>query len=137
LSETLVYLALGSNLGDRQAHLAFARAELDRLPGTRVVAASSEEETQPLAERDQPDFLNQMLLVETALAPRELLMACRAIETAAGRVRHERWGDRTLDIDIVRFGTLALNEPDLTIPHPGLADRDFWQREIAELERSR
>jgi 2-amino-4-hydroxy-6-hydroxymethyldihydropteridine diphosphokinase len=129
-----VYLALGSNLGDREAHLASAREALAALPHTRVVAVSGVEETAPLGGMDQPPYLNQMILVETALEPRELLEACQAIERRAGRMRAQRWGPRTLDLDIVRFGRRRVAEPDLVIPHPGVADRDFWQRELAELE---
>ena len=129
-----VYLALGSNLGDRHAHLAAARAALDALPRTRVVAVSAVEETAPLGGMEQPPYLNQMVLVETELEPRALLEACQAIERRAGRLRDERWGPRTLDVDIVRYGRRRVAEPDLVIPHPGVADRDFWQRELAELE---
>lgn len=132
---TRVYLALGTNLGDRDVNLAFARSELSLLPASRVMAVSSVEETLPLGGRDQPPYLNQMVLLETGLPPRVLLAACRAIEDAAGRERRERWESRTLDIDIVRYGDVSLEEPDLTIPHPGLKDRDFWQREIQEIER--
>lgn len=128
------YVALGSNLGDRAAHLAAARAALDALPGTRVVAASAVEETAPLGGKAQPAYLNQMVLLETRLEPRTLLEACQAIERAEGRVRTERWGSRTLDVDIVRFGQRRVAEPDLIIPHPELANRDFWQRELAELQ---
>jgi len=129
-----VYIALGSNLGDRAAHLAAARAALAALPRTRLVAAGSVEETAPLGGLAQPPYLNQMVLLETRLAPRALLEACLAIERTRGRTRGERWAPRTLDLDIVRFGERAVTEPDLTIPHPGLADRDFWRRELAELE---
>jgi 2-amino-4-hydroxy-6-hydroxymethyldihydropteridine diphosphokinase len=135
LSSPLAYLALGSNLGDRAGHLSFARRELGLLPGSRVIAASRVEETSPLGDRKQPPYLNQMLLLVTTLPPRSLLEACREIENAAGRVRRERWESRTLDIDIVRYGDLSVNEPDLTIPHPGLKDREFWQREIREIEQ--
>jgi 2-amino-4-hydroxy-6-hydroxymethyldihydropteridine diphosphokinase len=128
------YVALGSNLGDRAAHLAAARAALDALPGTRVVAASAVEETAPLGGKAQPAYLNQMVLLETRLEPRALLEACQVIERAEGRVRAERWGSRTLDVDIVRFGQRRVAEPDLIIPHPELANRDFWQRELAELQ---
>jgi 2-amino-4-hydroxy-6-hydroxymethyldihydropteridine diphosphokinase len=130
----LAYLALGSNLGDRAAYLDGARRAVDALPGTRVLAASAVEETVPLAGMDQPPYLNQMLLVETGLDPHALLAACQEIERRAGRVRDGRWGPRTLDVDIVRYGHRTITEPDLVIPHPGLADRDFWQRELAELE---
>lgn len=129
------YVALGSNLGDREAHLAMARSRLDALPGTRVVATSTIEETAPLGGMEQPPYLNQMVLVETTLSPRGLLTACRQIERAAGRVRRERWEPRTLDLDIVRFGDQQIADTDLTVPHPGLSEREFWQREVAELER--
>ena len=130
----LAFLALGSNLGDRAEHLRAAREAIARLPGTRLVAASSVEETAPLGGMDQPPYLNQMLLVETSLEPRALLAACQDIERRAGRVRTARWDARTLDVDIVRYGARTIADPDLIIPHPGLADRDFWRRELAELE---
>lgn len=127
------YVALGSNLGDRLSHLAAARDALARLPGTTVVAASEIEETAPLDGMAQPPYLNQMVLVETRLSPRQLLAACQAIERARGRVRGERWGARTLDVDIVRYGRRRVTEADLIIPHPELPHRDFWRRELAEL----
>jgi 2-amino-4-hydroxy-6-hydroxymethyldihydropteridine diphosphokinase len=130
-----VYLALGSNLGDRDAHLREAREGLAALPGTQLIDASSVEETGPLGGMRQPPYLNQMVLLETELEPRALLEACQALESRAGRIRGERWGPRTLDIDIVRYGNRRISEPDLVIPHPGVTDRDFWQRELAELER--
>ena len=130
----LAYVALGSNLGDRAGHLRDAREALERLPGTRILAASGVEETPPLGGKDQPWYLNQMVLLETALEPRELLAACQAIERAQGRVRTEHWGSRTLDLDIVRFGGREVREPDLIIPHPELPNRDFWLRELAELQ---
>jgi 2-amino-4-hydroxy-6-hydroxymethyldihydropteridine diphosphokinase len=128
------FVALGSNLGDREEHLAAARAALAALPRTRLVAASRVEETAPLGGMDQPAYLNQMVALETRLEPRALLAACQAIEHSRGRVRSERWGARTLDLDIVRYGDRRVDEPDLIIPHPGLPHRDFWQRELAELE---
>jgi len=129
-----VFVALGSNLGERAAYLAAARDALGALPGTRVLAASSIEETEPLGGMEQPPYLNQMLLLETTMPPRVLMHAGQAIEEANGRVRLAHWGSRTLDVDIVRYGDLSLAEPDLVLPHPGLAMREFWQREIAELE---
>jgi 2-amino-4-hydroxy-6-hydroxymethyldihydropteridine diphosphokinase len=128
------YIALGSNLGDRAGHIAAARAALAALPHTRVVAESRVEETAPLAGMEQPAYLNQMVLLETALDPRALLAACQAIERSRGRVRGERWGARTLDLDIVRYGHRRIADPDLIIPHPELPNRDFWMRELAELE---
>ena len=128
------YVALGSNLGDRAGRLAAAREALGSLPATRVVAASTVEETPPLGGMDQPPYLNQMLLVETELSARDLLESCLEIERAAGRVRSGRWEPRSLDIDLVRYGDQHIAEPGLTVPHPGLPERDFWQREVAELE---
>jgi 2-amino-4-hydroxy-6-hydroxymethyldihydropteridine diphosphokinase len=128
-----VFVALGSNLGDRAAHLQAGREGLGALPGTRLIAASAIEETAPLAGMDQPPYLNQMVLLETDLEPRALLQACQAIERREGRQRTERWGARTLDLDIVRFGKRQVKESDLIIPHPELPNRDFWRRELAEL----
>lgn len=134
-----VYVALGSNVGDRAAHLALARARLAALPRTRLVAVSAVEETAPLGPVPQEPYLNQMALLETALQPHDLLHRLLAIEAAAGRVRDAatRWGPRTLDLDIVRFGDRELATAELTVPHPELAHRDFWRREIAELDAAR
>jgi 2-amino-4-hydroxy-6-hydroxymethyldihydropteridine diphosphokinase len=134
-----VYVALGSNLGDRAAHLAYARNRLATLPGTRVVATSRVEETAPIGPVPQGAYLNQMVLLETTLAPRALLGHLHAIESERGRERQAgvRWGPRTLDLDIVRWGERRVREPDLTIPHPELPHRDFWLREIAELDAAR
>jgi 2-amino-4-hydroxy-6-hydroxymethyldihydropteridine diphosphokinase len=128
------YVALGSNVGDRAAHLAYAVAQLAGLPETRVIAASRVEETAPIGPTPQGAYLNQMVLLETALTPTGLLGACRAIEAERGRERRIRWGPRTLDLDIVRFGERTVREPGLNIPHPELPNRDFWRREIAELD---
>jgi 2-amino-4-hydroxy-6-hydroxymethyldihydropteridine diphosphokinase len=129
-----VFVALGSNLGDRAAHLLRARDRLAGLPGTRLLAASRVEETAPLGDVPQGPYLNQMVVLETTLAPHELLEHCLAIERDAGRTRGRRWGPRTLDLDIVRMQTRTVDEPGLTVPHPELPNRDFWQRELAELE---
>ncbi len=129
-----VYVALGSNVGDRAAHLAHAQARLAALPHTRLLAASRVEETAPLGPVPQEPFLNQMVVLETALEPSELLAHLHAIEAERGRVRRDRWGPRTLDLDIVRYGGRAVRERELTIPHAELPNRDFWLRELAELD---
>ncbi len=129
-----MYVALGRNLGDRRAHLRAAREALARLPDTSLVAVSSIEETEPLGGMQQPPYLNQMALLETALEPRALLQKLQEIERREGRQRTEHWGARTLDLDIVRFGDRRVRERDLIIPHPELSNRDFWRRELAELE---
>src|SRR3989454_3788480 len=119
-------------MGDRAAHLAHARARVAGLPATRLLRVSRVEETAPLGPVPQGPYLNQMVLLETALEPRELLEQLHAIEAERGRVRRERWGPRTLDLDIVRYGDRAVGEPELTIPHPELPQRDFWRRELTE-----
>jgi 2-amino-4-hydroxy-6-hydroxymethyldihydropteridine diphosphokinase len=128
------YVALGSNLGDREAHLRTARVALAHLPGTVLLAESAIEETPPLGGLDQPSYLNQMVVLETGLGPHALLDALQVIERKAGRIRGEHWGARTLDLDIVRYGDQRVAEPDLIIPHPELPNRDFWLRELAELQ---
>lgn len=129
----IAYIALGSNLGDRDEFLARARAALAALPHSRVVAESSVEETAPVSDVPQGAFLNQMVALDTGLSPRALLEALHRIEADAGRERTVHWGPRTLDLDIVRFGTHIVQEPDLVIPHPQLPNRDWWKRELAEL----
>lgn len=129
----IAYIALGSNLGDRRAHLAHARAALAALPGSRLLAVSGIDETEPLGGPAQGPYLNQMAAIETTLEPRALMTALQRIERDAGRTRLERWGARTLDLDIVCFAEQTVREPDLTVPHPGLHTRDFWRRELAEM----
>jgi len=138
----VAYVALGSNLGDRHAHLAAGRRALAELPASRIVGESRIEETEPLGGLEQPRYLNQMVALETSLAPHELLTRLQAIEKAEGRQRRSvvpragpsgRWAPRTLDLDIVCYRHQSVHEPDLQVPHPGLIDRDFWQRELAEL----
>jgi 2-amino-4-hydroxy-6-hydroxymethyldihydropteridine diphosphokinase len=130
------FVALGSNLGDRAAHLDRARVAISLLPASRLAAVSSIEETAPLGAMAQPPYLNQMLAVETRLAPEALLTALHAIERTLGRVRGSRWGARTIDLDLVRFGDRRIESATLRLPHPGLPSRQFWQRELAELEQA-
>jgi 2-amino-4-hydroxy-6-hydroxymethyldihydropteridine diphosphokinase len=126
------YLSIGSNLGDRLAHLQGAVTGLAAVPGITVVAVSPVFETDPVGP-DQPDYLNAVVVVETTLGPRALLAAAQAREAAAARVRAERWGPRTLDVDIVSLGDLVVDEPDLQIPHPRWAERDFVLAPLAAL----
>jgi 2-amino-4-hydroxy-6-hydroxymethyldihydropteridine diphosphokinase len=131
-----VYVALGSNVGDRAAHLAQARARLATIPSSQLVAVSTIEETAPLGPVAQGPYLNQMVALDTTLDPRVLLEQLLAIEAEQGRTRGERWGPRTLDLDIVMFGDRVIDEQGLTIPHRELRQRDFWQRELLELAAS-
>jgi 2-amino-4-hydroxy-6-hydroxymethyldihydropteridine diphosphokinase len=129
----VAFIALGSNLGDRHGFLSRARAALAALPDSRIIGTSTIEETAPLGPADQPAYLNQMIALETELAPRALLAHLLEIEGKEGRRRDGRWGPRTLDLDIVAYGDATVNDPDLQVPHRELPNRDFWQRELAEL----
>lgn len=130
----IAFIALGSNLGNRAAFLTSARGALSLVRGTRLIAASRIEETPPFGTGAQGAYLNQMVVVRSALPPMELLRALQRIECALGRVRHTRWSARTIDLDIVRFGDMEVDVPTLRLPHPGIASRAFWQRELAELD---
>lgn len=130
------YLGLGANLGDRQGAIAQALKELGMLPTITVAAVSSLYQTAPVGVLDQPDFLNAVAEVQTTLAPRPLLAQILQVEQQLGRVRTMRWGPRTIDIDILVFGEMQMEEPDLTIPHPRLAERAFALVPLAEVAPS-
>jgi 2-amino-4-hydroxy-6-hydroxymethyldihydropteridine diphosphokinase len=129
----IVYVALGSNLGDRERFLADARDAIAALPGTHCVAETPVEETAPLGPVAQGAFLNQMLAIKTRMPPEELLDELQVIEEKAGRKRGERWGPRTLDLDIVALDGAAVSSPRLMVPHPELPNREFWLRELVML----
>jgi 2-amino-4-hydroxy-6-hydroxymethyldihydropteridine diphosphokinase len=123
------FLALGSNLGDRQAYIDAAVADMPD-----VVAVSPVYETDPVGGPDgQPPYLNAVVELDTDLSPRRLLELCQRLEQAAGRVRQERWGPRTLDVDVLLVGDLVVDEPDLVVPHPRMWERDFVLRPLADL----
>jgi 2-amino-4-hydroxy-6-hydroxymethyldihydropteridine diphosphokinase len=125
---TRAYVGLGANLGDREATI---RSALAALPG--VAAVSTLRETEPLGVTDQPRFLNGVAAVETELSPRELLDSLLAVERRLGRERRERWGPRTIDLDLLLYGGEELEEPGLTVPHPLLHERRFVLEPLAEL----
>jgi 2-amino-4-hydroxy-6-hydroxymethyldihydropteridine diphosphokinase len=133
----VAYIALGSNLGQREVFLAQARRAIAGLAKTRVIGQTDAEETAPIGPIAQGPFLNQMLAIETELSPRDLLAGLKRIEEEAGRVRTTRWGPRTLDLDIVLFEKQSVGDPDLTVPHPELSNREFWLRELAALRSGR
>ena len=119
------YLALGSNLGDRAAQLQRAVDGIADAPGVRVVAVSHVYETAPVGGPEQDAYLNAVVAIDTERGPHELLDLAHELEDAAQRVRAERWGPRTLDVDILLVGDVRRDEPDLTIPHPRLWERGF------------
>lgn len=132
---TRAYLLLGSNLGERAALLAAARQQLAETAG-EIVAESGIYETAAWGREDQPAYLNQVLAIATWLRPEELLAACQATEQAAGRQRLEHWGSRTLDVDILFYGTRIIESPTLTVPHPRLPERRFVLVPLAEIARA-
>lgn len=131
---TRAWVAFGSNLGDRDQWLRQGMHALTALKGLRVTGVASPIDTAPLGGLEQPAYRNAMMRVEWSGTAADLLAACHAIEESAGRSRTEHWGSRTLDLDLVRCDGELCDCPDLTLPHPGLRDRAFWARQLAELE---
>lgn len=128
MADTRAFLALGSNLGDRWQHLRNARAELPD-----VVAVSSVYETDPMGPPGQGPYLNAVLELATTRSPRQLLQVAQAAEAHAGRVRAQRWGARTLDVDVLFVGDRHVDDVDLVVPHPHWAERGFVLVPLAEL----
>ncbi len=126
------FVALGANLGDRDATLRRALVWLSATPGVTVDAVSSFHETAPVGP-PQPAYLNAVARLRTRLSPRALLEVLRALESAAGRRRAVPWGPRTLDLDLLLFGHRVLDGPELTVPHPRLAERRFVLEPLCEL----
>ncbi|CAL27080.1 2-amino-4-hydroxy-6-hydroxymethyldihydropteridine diphosphokinase [Staphylococcus carnosus] len=122
---TKVYLGLGSNVGDREHQLKEALRLLDAQQSIKVTRVSSLYETAPVGYVDQPDFLNLCAEIETDLTPQAVLKNGLDIEQQLHRVRKERWGPRTLDIDILLYGNKIIEDQDLSIPHPRMAERAF------------
>ena len=123
------FLGMGSNLGERGRYLAEAVSSL-----SGVVAVSPVYETDPVGgPGGQPPYLNLVVEIETDLSPRELLGVCHRLEAAAGRVRAERWGPRTLDVDILLVDATEIDDPDLQIPHPRMRERAFVMAPLADL----
>jgi 2-amino-4-hydroxy-6-hydroxymethyldihydropteridine diphosphokinase len=126
---TRAYVGVGSNLGDRRA---LVRAAIEALPG--VVAVSPLRETEPVGVTEQPPFLNAAVALETELTARELLEVLLAVERRFGRERRERWGPRTIDLDLLLYGEETVDEPGLTVPHPRLHERRFAVEPLADLD---
>lgn len=118
-------LGLGSNLGDRRGHLADAVATVRSTPEVVIVGVSPFVETDPVGGPEQPDYLNVVVVVDTTLTPQALLALAHECEQAAGREREERWGPRTLDVDVLAYGDVVSNDDELTLPHPRATQRAF------------
>ena len=130
---TIAWLGIGSNLGDRLGFLRAAAAGVNALPETTVLEKSGIYETAPIGGVEQDPFLNGVLKIETGLSPEQLLQAVLQIEALNGRERKVHWGPRTLDIDILAYGDLQVNQRNLQIPHPFLGERAFVLVPWAEL----
>jgi 2-amino-4-hydroxy-6-hydroxymethyldihydropteridine diphosphokinase len=130
------YVGLGSNLGEREEQIRLALEQLAVLPETSLARVSSLYDTAPVGELDQPNFLNAVALVETDLTARQLLWNLLLVERRLGRVRTPgtRYGPRTIDLDLLLYGDLVVEEDDLQVPHPELAQRAFVLVPLVELE---
>jgi len=128
---TIAYIGLGSNLGDKKANCRKAITLLEK--SGRAIRASSLYRTEPMGYADQDEFINAVVELETVLSPDALLDQCRSIEGELGRVRTIRWGPRTIDVDILLYGTTTIETPELTIPHPQLHCRRFVLVPLCEI----
>jgi 2-amino-4-hydroxy-6-hydroxymethyldihydropteridine diphosphokinase len=131
---TRAYVGLGANLGPREVTLLRAVDLLAETEGVDVLQVSQLRQTKPFGVVDQPPYLNGAVVVDTTLTPRELLERLLEIERQLGRVRDVRWGARTIDLDLLVYGDLSVDEPGLRVPHPRLAERRFALEPLAELD---
>jgi 2-amino-4-hydroxy-6-hydroxymethyldihydropteridine diphosphokinase len=132
---TTAYIGLGANLGEREATLKRALDAIDALPSTRVWMISRFHETKPVGVEDQPDFVNAVARIETSLEPRALLDSLLEIERRLGRdrSREQRWGPRTIDLDLLVYGDVEIGEPGLVVPHPRVLERPFVTEPLREV----
>ena len=131
-----VYLGLGSNLGDRKRNIEKAIDLLGKTSNIKTSSISKFYETAPIGLKDQPNFLNAAIKVETTLKPLKLLAVCQSIERRLKRVRTIRWGPRTIDIDILLYGDLIIKSDKLTIPHPEMHKREFVLKPLNDIAPS-
>ena len=129
----IAYVGLGSNLGDRRRHLEHALARLAARPGIRIARISTFQETAPVGGPPQDAYLNGACAIETDLSPADLLRALQDVEASLGRVRAERWGPRTIDLDLLVYDDQVVETPGLVLPHPRLHERAFVLEPLAEI----
>ena len=134
MTDVAAYIGLGSNLDDPAVQVTAAIEELADLPDTRLLTRSSLYRSAPMGPQDQPDYVNAVVQLRTALEPGVLLDELQAIEQAHGRVRSQHWGPRTLDLDILLYGDAVIDTPHLKVPHPGIAERNFVLYPLAEID---
>ena len=134
MTKEIAYIGLGSNLATPEVQINTARQAITDLPGVSETAFSSLYRSPPMGPQDQPDYVNAVMAIETDLSPIELLRYLQQIELDHGRVRKdERWGARTLDLDILLYGQQIIDQPDLIVPHYGLAERAFVLYPLQEI----
>lgn len=124
-AELIAYIGLGSNLDEPMNHIQRALVELDELSQTKLVVASSLYRSDPMGPAGQPDYINSVAAVQTRLSAEALLSELQHLEALHQRVRRERWGPRTLDLDLLLYGNYTIQTEHLVVPHPGLAERNF------------
>jgi 2-amino-4-hydroxy-6-hydroxymethyldihydropteridine diphosphokinase len=132
MAKNQIFISLGTNLGNRSDHITTAIQAIEATLGT-IIKQSSVYETKPWGKSDQPDFLNQVILVHSDLSPMECLTRLSAIENKLGRKRDEKWGARIIDLDLLYVNDTIINTPKLTLPHPGLAHRRFVLVPLVEI----
>lgn len=128
------YIGLGSNLNEPVRQLRHALDALAALPGTRLVMASRLYRSPPMGPEDQPEYINAVAALETGRAPLDLMHGLQAIERDFGRIRLRRWGERIIDLDLLLYADLWMHTPELIVPHPGIGERAFVLRPLAELD---
>jgi len=134
MTEVTVFIGVGSNLDDPEAQVRSALRELDDVPHTRVSALSALYRSAPMGPQDQPDYVNAVAQLQTVLAAEQLLDALQAIEQVHDRRRGEHWGPRTLDLDILLYGDSSIATDRLSVPHPGIAQRNFVLYPLADID---
>lgn len=128
------FIGLGSNLGERETTVRAALEQLSQLPDTSLLRVSSLYDSEPVGPEEQPDFVNAVAQVDTGLTARQLLWNMALIEKRLGRVRSQKWGPRTIDLDLLFFGDQVIDDDDLRVPHPEITRRAFVLAPLAELE---
>jgi 2-amino-4-hydroxy-6-hydroxymethyldihydropteridine diphosphokinase len=128
-----VFIGLGSNLDDPVAQLKQAIDQLNELENVKLIATSAFYKSKPMGPQDQPDFVNAVVEIETGLSAEILLDELQAIELSQGRVRKQHWGPRTLDLDVLLYGHDVISSERLTVPHPGIAERNFVLCPLADI----
>ena len=134
MKTNIVYIGLGSNIKQPDRQIKNAIIALDNLPDTTVIRDSGFYKSTPMGPKDQPDYLNAVVEIETAIGAAELLKHCQMIEQQQGRVRLQRWGERTIDLDILLFADEQIETDTLTVPHPGICQRDFVYMPLLKLD---